>query len=136
MIFRQTIAIVVNDMLMGPSRSRRRRDRYGNYKLDHGSYKLFHCTNITAPMLQAPLGKQTDTPEITPLPPDVEPAASSLIPSDKPLLAIEHPAILSSLEKGIKSLGGQPALTKVIESCLFTSGCCRSQRNARTAVSS
>ena len=39
-------------------------------------------------------------------------AESYPIPSNNRLLAIEHPAILSSIEAGVKSLGGRAALTR------------------------
>ena len=39
-------------------------------------------------------------------------AESYPIPSNNRLVAIEHPAILSSIDAGVKSLGGHAALTK------------------------
>jgi hypothetical protein len=42
---------------------------------------------------------------------DIPLAESYPIPSNNRLLAIEHPAILSSIEAGVKSLGGYAALT-------------------------
>lgn len=42
----------------------------------------------------------------------IEPAGSHLIPSSNTLIAIEHPAILSSIDAGVRSLGGPAALTK------------------------
>jgi hypothetical protein len=45
--------------------------------------------------------------------PEYDTAEPHPIPSTNPLLSIEHPAILSSIEAGIRSLGGQSALTKV-----------------------
>ena len=49
------------------------------------------------------------TPEGIPL------AESYPIPSNNRLLAIEHPAILSSIDAGVKSLGGHAALTRAFK---------------------
>jgi 16S rRNA A1518/A1519 N6-dimethyltransferase RsmA/KsgA/DIM1 with predicted DNA glycosylase/AP lyase activity len=78
---------------------------------------VFHRTIATV-MLPGQPGKEVD-PRAAP-PPDVQSATVHLIPSDQPLLAIEHPAILSSIDAGVKSLGGQSAITKVLRSWLLT----------------
>jgi len=41
------------------------------------------------------------------------------IPSDNRLVSVEHPAILSSIETGVKTLGGDEALNKVHHACFF-----------------
>ena len=46
---------------------------------------------------------------------DVELADSFPIPTSKRLIAIEHPAILSSADAGVKSLGGNSALAKAFD---------------------
>jgi len=39
------------------------------------------------------------------------------IPSDNRFISIEHPAILSSIEAGVRTLGGDEALNKVHHTC-------------------
>ena len=54
--------------------------------------------------------------DVTPKPSTrgIQPAKAYELPFSKtPLFAIEHPAILSSIEAGIKSLGGPSALSNV-----------------------
>lgn len=60
-----------------------------------------------------PRGRLETTVTATPPTPDIEPADSYPVVTTKSLLAIEHPAILSSVDAGVKSLGGLSALTKV-----------------------
>jgi hypothetical protein len=71
----------------------------------------FSTILLTTPSLPFSMPPQTDTivPGHTP---DIPSAKAYPVPSTS-LLAIEHPAILSSVEAGLRTLGGQHAIAKV-----------------------
>jgi Tau95 Triple barrel domain len=54
------------------------------------------------------------------LPPETHLAPTIPIPSTHPLLSIEHPAIVSSIVNGIRTLGGQDSIRKVTAQGLLT----------------
>ena len=90
----------------------------------------FHRTIFTYAM---PKGRpRKSAADLIAAPPEYDTAEPHPIPSTNPLLSIEHPAILSSIEAGIRSLGGQSALTKVFRGLddLFTRR--RSMRRIRS----
>jgi hypothetical protein len=72
----------------------------------------FHRTIFT--IYAMPKGRpRKSAADLIAVAPEYDTAEPHPIPSTDPLLSIEHPAILSSIEAGIRSLGGQSALTKV-----------------------
>jgi hypothetical protein len=58
--------------------------------------------------------------DVLPLPPEAGLAPTIPIPSSHPLLSIEHPAIVSSIANGIRTLGGQGSIRKVTAPGLLT----------------
>ena len=69
-------------------------------------------TLSTAPPSQLLMSKGTPRKAASPGDSHIIPSAEPYsIPSSNRLLAIEHPAILSSIDAGVRSLGGHDALT-------------------------
>lgn len=74
-----------------------------------------HPSHYTISPFSMPPQTDTIVPAHTP---DVPSARAYLVPSTS-LLAIEHPAILSSVEAGLRTLGGQHAIAKVPPLAMF-----------------